>query len=366
MQPEREVDELLRRSRRERDGADLDGHGGGTLHAQTPSTSSPRPAATSAPSSCAPPARPTSCPTSARSRGRRCPVVEMEGAERIMLGSNNYLGLTGDERVMQGARDALERYGTGLTGSRLLNGTIPLHLELEREIAEWMGTEDALVFTTGHQANVGTLGHDPRPRRHRHRRLAATTPRSSTAACSRARSCARSATTGSTSSSARSSARRATAAACSSSSTASSRWRATSRRCAEIAELCERARRAADGRRGPRRRRARRARRRHGGAARRRGPRRPADGHVLEVAGLLRRLRRRPGRGHRVPAHPVARLPLHRLRRSRPRSAPRWRRCGSCARTRARALLAAVLDNARYLRDGLEERGFAVVAARSR
>jgi len=86
------------------------------------------------------------------------PVVVMEGAERIMLGSNNYLGLTGDERVVQGARDALEQYGTGLTGSRLLNGTIPLHLELEREIADWMGTEDAIVFTTGHQANVGTLG----------------------------------------------------------------------------------------------------------------------------------------------------------------------------------------------------------------
>jgi 8-amino-7-oxononanoate synthase len=86
------------------------------------------------------------------------PVVEMEGAERIMLGSNNYLGLTGDERVMAGAEDALHRFGTGLTGSRLLNGTIPLHLELEREIAEWMGTEDAIVFTTGHQANVGTLG----------------------------------------------------------------------------------------------------------------------------------------------------------------------------------------------------------------
>jgi 8-amino-7-oxononanoate synthase len=86
------------------------------------------------------------------------PVVEMEGAERIMLGSNNYLGLTSDERVQQGAADALATYGTGLTGSRLLNGTIPLHLELEREIAEWMGTEDAIVFTTGHQANVGTLG----------------------------------------------------------------------------------------------------------------------------------------------------------------------------------------------------------------
>ncbi len=86
------------------------------------------------------------------------PVVEMEGARRIMLGSNNYLGLTGDERVLAGAQDALHRYGTGLTGSRLLNGTIPLHLELERELAEWMGTEDALVFTTGHQANLGTLG----------------------------------------------------------------------------------------------------------------------------------------------------------------------------------------------------------------
>jgi 8-amino-7-oxononanoate synthase len=86
------------------------------------------------------------------------PVVEMEGAPRIMLASNNYLGLTADERVMAGAEDALHRYGTGLTGSRLLNGTTPLHLELERELAEWMNTDDAIVFTTGHQANVGTLG----------------------------------------------------------------------------------------------------------------------------------------------------------------------------------------------------------------
>jgi 8-amino-7-oxononanoate synthase len=86
------------------------------------------------------------------------PVVEMEGAERVMLGSNNYLGLTGDPRVIQGARDALERYGTGLTGSRLLNGTIDLHLQLEAELAEWMGTEEAIVFTTGHQANLGCLG----------------------------------------------------------------------------------------------------------------------------------------------------------------------------------------------------------------
>jgi 8-amino-7-oxononanoate synthase len=86
------------------------------------------------------------------------PVVEMEGRETIMLGSNNYLGLTGDERVKQGARDALGTFGTGVTGSRLLNGTTPLHLELERELAEWMEVEDAIVYTTGYQSNVGCLG----------------------------------------------------------------------------------------------------------------------------------------------------------------------------------------------------------------
>jgi 8-amino-7-oxononanoate synthase len=86
------------------------------------------------------------------------PVVEMEGRETIMLGSNNYLGLTGDQRVKQAARDALEAYGTGLTGSRLLNGTTPLHLELEQELAEWMGAEEAIVYTTGYQANVGCIG----------------------------------------------------------------------------------------------------------------------------------------------------------------------------------------------------------------
>jgi 8-amino-7-oxononanoate synthase len=91
-------------------------------------------------------------------QGPTLPVVEMEGQSRIMLGSNNYLGLTGDERVKQGALDALNRYGTGITGSRFLNGTLDLHLELEHELAEWLGTEAALVFTTGHQANVGALG----------------------------------------------------------------------------------------------------------------------------------------------------------------------------------------------------------------
>ena len=86
------------------------------------------------------------------------PVMEVEGGQKIMLGSNNYLGLTGDPRVKAAARDALEHYGTGLTGSRFLNGTTPLHVALERELADWMNTEDVIVFTTGHQANVGCLG----------------------------------------------------------------------------------------------------------------------------------------------------------------------------------------------------------------
>jgi 8-amino-7-oxononanoate synthase len=86
------------------------------------------------------------------------PVALMEGRERITLGSNNYLGLTGDSRVKQAARDALDHYGTGLTGSRFMNGTTPLHLELERELADWMGSEDALVYTTGYLANVGAIG----------------------------------------------------------------------------------------------------------------------------------------------------------------------------------------------------------------
>jgi 8-amino-7-oxononanoate synthase len=86
------------------------------------------------------------------------PIALMEGKERITLGSNNYLGLTGDPRVKAAARDALEHYGTGLTGSRFMNGTTPLHLELERELADWMGSEDAIVYTTGYLANTGAIG----------------------------------------------------------------------------------------------------------------------------------------------------------------------------------------------------------------
>jgi 8-amino-7-oxononanoate synthase len=90
--------------------------------------------------------------------GEPGPVVTMEGRERVTLGSNNYLGLTADARVKGAARDALERYGTGLTGSRFMNGTLPIHVELERELADWMGTPDALVYTTGYLANLGAIG----------------------------------------------------------------------------------------------------------------------------------------------------------------------------------------------------------------
>jgi 8-amino-7-oxononanoate synthase len=86
------------------------------------------------------------------------PVARMEGRDRITLGSNNYLGLTGDERVKEAARRSLEELGTGLTGSRFMNGTTPLHLELERELADWMGTEDAIVYSTGYLANTGCIG----------------------------------------------------------------------------------------------------------------------------------------------------------------------------------------------------------------
>jgi len=85
------------------------------------------------------------------------PVVGHAGRQVIMLGSNNYLGLTGDERVKKAAVDAVERYGSGCTGSRLMNGSLPLHRELETELADWTGTEACLVFTTGYAANLGLI-----------------------------------------------------------------------------------------------------------------------------------------------------------------------------------------------------------------
>src|SRR5437667_3923906 len=84
-------------------------------------------------------------------------VVVIEGKERIMMGSNNYLGLTHHPEVLAAARQALERYGSGCTGSRLLNGTLDLHERLERELAEFFGKEACLVCPTGYQANLGVI-----------------------------------------------------------------------------------------------------------------------------------------------------------------------------------------------------------------
>lgn len=92
------------------------------------------------------------------------PMSESEGTEAvfhghrlIMCGSNNYLGLTTDPRVHQAAIEAVERFGTSCTGSRFLNGTLELHEQLEHELAEWVGKQAALVFSTGMQTNLGVI-----------------------------------------------------------------------------------------------------------------------------------------------------------------------------------------------------------------
>lgn len=84
-------------------------------------------------------------------------TVVIEGQKRIMLGSNNYLGLTHHPKVLEAAGRALHRYGSGCTGSRFLNGTLDLHGQLEAALAEFLGKEDCLVFSTGYQANLGLI-----------------------------------------------------------------------------------------------------------------------------------------------------------------------------------------------------------------
>lgn len=84
-------------------------------------------------------------------------VAEYQGNKLIMCGSNNYLGLTTHPDVRKAAKDAVERFGTSCTGSRFLNGTLELHEQLERELADWVGKEAALVFSTGMQVNLGTI-----------------------------------------------------------------------------------------------------------------------------------------------------------------------------------------------------------------
>lgn len=84
-------------------------------------------------------------------------VVQMEGKRTIMLGSNNYLGLTTEESVKKAGMDAIENYGTGCSGSRFLNGTLDTHVLLEKELAEFLHKEEVVTFSTGFQSNLGII-----------------------------------------------------------------------------------------------------------------------------------------------------------------------------------------------------------------
>ena len=84
-------------------------------------------------------------------------IVEIEGNEVIMAGSNNYLGLTNDQRTIDAAQAAIVKYGTGCTGSRYLNGTLDIHIELEERLADFMNKESCVLFSTGYQTNEGSI-----------------------------------------------------------------------------------------------------------------------------------------------------------------------------------------------------------------
>jgi 8-amino-7-oxononanoate synthase len=90
--------------------------------------------------------------------GQVGPVMEIDGHSVIMLGSNNYLGLTNNPVVMARAAEAIRRYGTGCTGSRFLNGTLDLHIELEEKLARFLQAPRVLTFSTGFQTNLGVIG----------------------------------------------------------------------------------------------------------------------------------------------------------------------------------------------------------------
>ena len=83
--------------------------------------------------------------------------VIMDGKMVLMFGSNSYMGLTYDERIIEAAVAATRKYGTGCAGSRFLNGTLDLHVQLEKELAEFVGKDDALVYSTGFTVNEGVV-----------------------------------------------------------------------------------------------------------------------------------------------------------------------------------------------------------------
>jgi 8-amino-7-oxononanoate synthase len=83
--------------------------------------------------------------------------VMMEGKRRLMIGSNNYLGLTGDQRIIDAGVEAIKEFGSGVSGSRFLNGTLTIHLELEKELADFLNKEACMTFSTGYQTNLGII-----------------------------------------------------------------------------------------------------------------------------------------------------------------------------------------------------------------
>ena len=89
--------------------------------------------------------------------GKQGTEVDMGGHKVLMFGSNAYTGLTGDQRIIDKAKAAIDKYGTGCAGSRFLNGTLDLHIQLEKEIAEFVGKEDCLCFSTGFSVNQGVI-----------------------------------------------------------------------------------------------------------------------------------------------------------------------------------------------------------------
>ena len=88
-------------------------------------------------------------------------IVKIKGKDTLMFGSNSYLGLTSHPLLKEASKKAIDKYGSGCAGSRFLNGTLDIHLELEEKLADYVGKESTLVFSTGYQVNLGVISSIP-------------------------------------------------------------------------------------------------------------------------------------------------------------------------------------------------------------